>query len=145
MAYSALLALADEAAYRVHFKKEYCEKGSKTTLGGLVVKFRERHFDHAFFEAAGRKQGDKSVFSTTRAQRMNWVAEALMDPKADLHEGYDNKKKCACPNRRVSISNGNFVVVTEVEKNGEATFVTAFIATPTALAKIRSNPKWSGK
>ncbi len=145
MAYSALLVLSDEAEYLSHFKKDYCDKGSVTTPGGLVVKFRERHFKHAFYEAAGRVTGDKSVFSITRTQRMNWVAEALKDPTADVYQGYDNQKKCPSPNRRVSISNGNYVVVSEVEKNGEATFVTAFVANAGALTKIRTNPKWTGK
>ena len=76
---------------------------------------------------------------------MNWISAALEDPSAELHQGFDNKKKCPCPNRRVSISNGNYVVIAEVEKCGEATFVTAFVATAAALAKIRSNPKWNGK
>lgn len=145
MAYPTLVLLADENAYFELFKSNYCAQGTVTTVGGLVVKFRERHFKHAFYQAADRKRGDKSVFSRERAERMDWIEVALRDATAELHVGYDNKKKRLCPERRVSISNANYVVICEIEKSGDASFVTAFPAGPSTLAKVRRNPKWTGK
>lgn len=142
MAYPPLLKLCSEEEYRHRFLSKYCSDRVLATYDGILVKFREHHFKHAFYQAAGRQPGDKSVFSRERAERIDWIKTALTDSSAEQYVGYDSRKKRARSDRRVSVSNENYVVVIQMEKKGDATFVTAFCAGPSTLAQIRSNPKW---
>jgi hypothetical protein len=145
MPYPPLLKLSGEDEYRQRFLSKYCIDRVLATHDGILVKFREHHFKHAFYQASGRQRGDKSVFSRERAERIDWIETALTDSSAEHYVGYDNRKKRVRLDRRVSVSNGNYVVVIQMEKKGEATFVTAFCAGPSTLAQIRSNPKWPPK
>lgn len=145
MPYPPLLFLNSEEEYLQRFLDVYCSGRQILTSDGIQVKFRERHFDHAFYKAADRRPGDKSVFSSERAERIDWIEAALVDPNAEHYMGYDNRKKCTKPNRRVSVSNGNYVVIIEMERKGGAVFVTAFCAGHGTLAQIRGNPKWPEK
>jgi hypothetical protein len=142
MPYPPLVKLSSEDEYRQRFLRKYCSDRALSTYDGILVKFREHHFKHAFYEAAGRRPGDKSVFSTERAERIDWIETALADPTAEQYAGYDKRKKHTMPNRRVSVSNGNYVVIVEIEKKGDAVFVSAFSAGPRTLAQIRGNPEW---
>jgi hypothetical protein len=145
MAYPPLVRLNSEDEYRRWFLTKYCSDRTVVTHDGIPVKFREHHFKHAFYEAANRQCGDKSVFSMERAERIDWIEAALADSTAERYVGYDKRKKCAMPFRRVSVWNGDYVVIIEMEKEGGAAFVTAFCAGPRTLAQIRSNPEWSTK
>jgi len=143
MPYPPLVVLASEAEYRDEFLADYCASGGLCTFDGVPVAFRPRHFSHAFYQAAGRVPGDKSLFSRERAERMDWINTALCDRAAKLFFGYDKKRKAINRSRRVSVSNGNYVVVIQFEKSGRAAvFVTAFCATPETLKKIESAPVW---
>lgn len=145
MAYPPLVRLNSEDEYRRWFLTKYCSGRPVVTHDGIPVKFREHHFQHAFYEAANRLRGDKSAFSIERAERIDWIEAALADSTAERYVGYDKRKKRAMPFRVVSVSNGNYVVIIEMEKKGCAAFVTAFCAGPRTLAQIRSNPEWSRK
>jgi len=145
MPYPPLLKLSSEDEYRQRFLSKYCSDRVSATCDGILVKFREHHFKHAFYQAAGRQRGDKSLFSRERAERIDWIEAALSDSCAEQYVGYDARKKRARSDRRVSVSNGNYVVVIQMEKKGDAAFVTAFCAGASTLAQIRSNPKWPPK
>ena len=58
-----------------------------------------------------------------------------------LYEGYESKKKKYNPNKRVSVVKGNYVVVIELQKQGHATFITAYVA-DNSIEKIEQSPKW---
>jgi hypothetical protein len=136
--YPPLLKDKSAAEYRSLFESNYC-RGPIETFDGIMVRFRKRDFNHCFFES--RKTRD-DTFSIKRAERLLWIKAALKEPLAELHVGWDNKKKRAMPKRRVAIVLGDYVVVIEMTNRNTADFITAFIADEVALMKIRSNPKW---
>lgn len=139
-----LLCLANEADYRAHFLGKYCN-APRTTRDGIPVHFLERHFGHAFFESANRSKGDKSVFSRERAERIEWIGEALADPSAELFVGWNQKKGAHDPSRRVTVVFEDYLVVLQVvERKALAYFTTAFVAGPRTLAMVRSGPLWGG-
>lgn len=142
MSYPRLVKYATEAEYREHFKQKYCA-GPIYTHDGIPVRFSLNDFDHAFYESSSSQQQDKSIFSTVRSERIDWIAEALMDRKATLHPGWDSKRKKYNPTRRVSLANGNYVVVIQLLRSGKASFKTAYLANNTyTLLKIKSSPQW---
>jgi len=145
MAYPPLVKHKHQREYQQRFLRKYCSNRPITTHDGIQVKFHKSHFRHAFYEAANRQPRDKSVFSLERAERIDWIEVALADSAAQLHVGYDKRKRKPDPSRRVSVSNGNYVVVIEMKKKGGAVFVTAFCAGPRTLAKIKANPEWPKK
>ena len=59
-----------------------------------------------------------------------------------MYDGYDSKKKKHNPNKRVSVVKGNYVVVIELQKQGHATFITAYVA-DNSIEKIKQSPKWT--
>ena len=141
--YPPLLELGSEDAYRTHFHSEYCASPI-STFDGIMVRFRRRDFDHAFFESSSPTSRD-DMFSDQpggRAERMDWVKSALTDPSADLRVGYDNKRRQKAVNRRVAIVKGNFVVIIRLTGKKRASFVTCFVATTWTLQKIRKSSKW---
>ena len=141
----ALVKYDSEHDYRQHYQHYYCN-ASVYTFDGLRVYFPRRQFDHAFYESADRRQADKSIFSRERAERIDWIAAALQEGVAELHEGWDNQQKISRPDRRVAIVYDDHVVIIQLKVNGgSATFITALVATEEALAKIRSSPKWMQK
>jgi len=141
--YPPLLKLASEREYREHFFREYCS-GALPTFDGVMVRFRRRDFDHAFFESSSPKSKDDtfSDHSGGRAERMDWVKAALSDPSADLRVGYDNRRRQKDKSRRVAIVKGNFVVIIRLTDTMKAEFVTCFVANTWTLQKIRKSSKW---
>jgi len=139
-----LLTLADEAAYRQHFIQTYC-RGVITTHDGMRVYFRNQDFGHAFFESSGRR-GENDVFSPVRAQRMGWIAAALADPNADCFQGWNKRRKCYDPIRRVTVVIDDFVVVIGISRkrdgNLKANFITCYQA-DNSIGKIRQSPLWT--
>ncbi len=137
-----LVHYAPEAEYRDHYEREYC-RAVIHTCDGLRVFFPKRQFDHAFFESANRRARDKSVFSRTRAERINWIRAALEDEAAQQFVGWDRDRKQHDPCRRVTVAYSNYVVVLRVHRPGaRATFVTAYQAEASVIQKICSGPRW---
>jgi hypothetical protein len=141
VAYPPLVYYGTIAEYRSHYKRVYCY-GPIITFDNINVWFRKERFDHCFFESTMRNEV-KDVFSTERAERIDWIKAALEDPNAELYVGWDKKKKKKDPSNRVALVVGNYVVVIRLGGRQTAQFVTAYVAdTPTTLAKIKGSPKW---
>lgn len=145
MKYPPFLSFTNEIEYKDHFETLYC-KFPIQTFDGIMVRFRKRDFDHAFFETIASKD---DTFSFKRAQRMEWMKIALQDPNKSIYCGWDNKKKRYTNKRRVTIVMGNFVVIISIHKNGmNASFVTAFVADTekdgksSTIEKIKRGDKW---
>ena len=137
-----LVHYSSEVEYRRHYETRYCRTVIHS-FDGIRVYFPKRQFDHAFFGSADRKARDKSLFSRPRAQRIDWIRAALEDPAAELFVGWDRDKKRLNPRRRVTVIYGNYVIVLSLKRLGTAaTFITAYLATPHTLRKIRSGPRW---
>jgi len=137
-----LVYYATEAEYRAHYERCYC-RAEIHTFDGLRVYFPKQQFDDAFFESADRTARDKSVFSKARAERIDWIRAAIEEPKAELYQGWDRDKKVFAKDRRVILIFGNYVVVLQIRgKRSSATFITAYVADPKTIQKIRSNPRW---
>ena len=137
----ALVTYATEVEYRQHFETKYCQ-GPLATFDGYLVRFRKDQFDHCFFESSQR-DGSKDAFSPLRAERMDWIAETLADPTAQLKTGWDSKKRCYNHDRRVALVKGNYVVVIALTTGKKATFITAYVMdTPRSLQKLAAAPTW---
>ena len=140
-AYPPLLKLADEASYRARFEEIYCT-GAVTTHDGITVRFQKRNFDHSFYESSQRNR-IKDAFSLLRAERLEWIAVALLEAAADRYHGWDLDTKTYDKTRRVTLVCGNYVVVIALTGAKLARFITAYVAdTPHTLAKIKTSPKW---
>lgn len=138
----ALVHYLTDDQYRAHYERRYCSAVIHT-FDGLRVYFAKQQFDDAFFESANRKARDKSVFSSARAERIDWIRAALEDPAAELYQGWDRDKKKVDSGRRITLVFGSYVVVLKVRSNrGSATFITAYVADPATIGKIRSGPRW---
>ena len=142
MAYPPLVKYGTQEEYRTHFKRVYCQ-GPLPTFDSIRVRFRERDFDHCFFESVETKD---DTFSERRAERIDWIKYALGDPDADLRIGWDNKRKTFAADRRVAIVLHDYMVVIQISDKdaGLAEFVTAFVG-GNAVLKARRNPPWPRK
>jgi hypothetical protein len=133
---------ATEAEYRHHYEQQYCH-GTLYTFDGLRVFFPKHQFDDAFYESASRSARDKSVFSRTRAERIDWIRAAVQEKTAELYAGWNRDKKVIDSKRRVTVVYGDYVVILQVNaKRTKASFITAYVADAGTLAKIRSQPRW---
>src|SRR5439155_7078134 len=124
MVYRPRVRYASEAEYRDHFERVYC-KAPIATHDGIEVRFKLSQFKHAFYE------GDfKSGFSKERAERIDWIGEALRDDKLRLYMGWDSSRRTFHQRRRVSIAGGNYVVIIEIDAKDKkvALFITAYDA-----------------
>ena len=74
--------------------------------------------------------------------RMDWIRAALQDKNAELFVAYKKNRL-----RRMSISNGNYVVVIQLERSRKAAaFLTAYDAGWKGGAKKRlTHTKWPPK
>ncbi len=146
MAYPSLVHYDSIDEYRCHFEKVYCSTPLKT-FDGIMVRFRHRDFDHAFYETINFKD---DTFSKKRAERIDWIKCALEDPVSECYVGWDNKKKKYCRTRRVTIVMGNYVVIIAIHNTSNvAEFITAYLADSmdktgrlSTISKIRNSPKW---
>ena len=131
--------------YKDYFVNKYC-KDPIETFDCFTVKFYEDMFEHAFFESSNRR-GSKDVFSSQRAERIDWIENVLKDKEAEIYMWYDSKNKRNDWNRRVTIINeDNYVVVIQIIKDNRAKFVTAYVAdSPNTAKSIRQGPKWTKK
>ncbi|MFP3975847.1 MAG: hypothetical protein ACLFVK_06460 [Dehalococcoidia bacterium] len=132
-----------EDEYRRHFRQKYCQ-ARIATFDGILVRFSMKDFDHAFYECSTSIWPSKNKFSLPRAERIDWIEAALLDNTAKLKIGWDNKKKKLNKSRRVIVANGNYVVVIQLLKSGNARFITAFLADNyRTLLQILSLPDWT--
>jgi hypothetical protein len=140
--YPPLVFYATEQEYRQHFYERYCT-APITTFDGILVRFKKHQFDHCFFESTFHKD---DTFSRMRAERIDWIGATLQDVNAELYVGWDNKRKRPASGRRVAVVHGDYVVVIQLLRDGRAALVTAFVdKNGRAVAKIRTNPKWTKK
>jgi hypothetical protein len=130
-----------EENFREIWHERYCNQ-EIYTFDNIRVKFYDNNFDHAFFESSDRSAGNKDVLSLRRLSRILWIKDALEDPNAELHVGYLSKKQAQCGKRRVTLVKGNYVVIIQLYKADEAKFITAFVADPDTLNKVKSDPLW---
>jgi len=142
MSYPLLVKYATEKEYRQHFLRKYCH-GHILTHDGILVRFNEIDFNHAFYESSGSIQPTKDKFSLSRAQRIDWIKKALLDKNAILKVGWNSKKKQFNQTRRVTLANRNYVVVIKFLRSGKARFITAFLADNyRTLLQIHNSPDW---
>lgn len=143
MRYPPLVRYATEDEYRRHFYRKYCQ-GRIATFDGILVRFSTKDFNHAFYESSTSIQPDKNKLSLPRAERIDWIEAALLDDTAKLKVGWDNKKKRLAKSRRVIVANGNYVVIIQLLKRGNARFITAFLADNyRTLLQILNLPDWA--
>ena len=139
-----LLTLSTDADYNRHFCRTYCS-APIVTHDGFEVEFRPDDFAHCCYESS-RRDGMKDKFSQRRAERLDWISEILQDPSIPMHLGWDNAKKRAATDRRVSLlAAQNYVVVVRMTNRREqqARFLTAFVIdNPKVARKIATNPAW---
>ena len=139
MPYPPLVKYDSESDYRSHFERVYC-RGPIITHDGIPVHFKKADFNHAFFESVNSKD---DTFSPLRAERIDWIKAALQDPKNSMHIGWNKKKKRYANNRRVTLAQGNYVVVIALSRRGNGFFNTAFVANSHyTLSKIQQSPAW---
>ncbi|MBP7279298.1 MAG: hypothetical protein KBA11_07790 [Sedimentibacter sp.] len=145
MSFPPLLDYTTIAEYKTHFENYFCKKPI-ITFDGIPIYFNINIFSHSFYESS-LKDSNKDVFSSIRAQRMNWIKETLENSNADLYQGWDKKLKRYIPSRRVAVVYIDYVVVVEIilKKDGKlkGKFITAYKA-ENSIQKIRNSPKWNG-
>ena len=107
------------------WKETYCDEDIQT-FDKVKVRFYEDMFDHAFFESANRRAGDKSILSYNRLEKIYWIKDTLEDPEAILKKGWDNENKQYYEDRRVAVVKGNYVVIIRFVGLLSAKFVTAY-------------------
>ena len=131
-----------EQEYRDIFDETYC-KSPIITFDGISVKFFSNMFDHAFHESADKRQGDKSLFSYNRAEKIMWIKETLEDPTAILKQGWMRGTKSYTSSRRVAIVKNNYVVILRFIDSSKkvAKFVTAYEAYD-SIDKSMNSPDW---
>jgi len=147
MSCPALVIYASEVEYREHYERVYCQ-APIVCFDGICVRFRKEKFAHAFFESV--HGGTDNLFSSKRAQRIDWIKCALEDPNSERFIGWDKYTKTYNRKRRVTVVMGNYVVVIALTKSNNADFVTAYLADtparngrPSTIDKIKSSPKWA--
>lgn len=142
MAYPELVRYATEPEYRQHYERVYC-RGTIGCFDGIEVRFQKRQFDHCFYESS-KRDGVKDLFSTKRAERIDWIKAALQDGLAELYQGWDSRRRKHDLGRRVALVMVDYVVIIRITGPSRASFVTAYVAdTPRTLAKIKGGPRWT--
>jgi hypothetical protein len=139
MTYPPLVILGSENDYQSHFLSEYCRTPT-VTFDGISVRFTQRDFQDAFYESSGRHT---TRFSRARARKIDWIGAALRDNAAELFCGWDKSRKKVDSTRRIALVNDSYVVVIQLLTGNKARFVTAYTASASTVARIRSMPQWS--
>ncbi len=139
MSYPPLVKYGGEGDYRAHYEKVYC-RGPIETFDGIKVRFRKSRFDHCFYDTVVTQD---DTFSQKRAERIDWIKAALQDSSADSYQGWDNRRKQVDASRRVTVVQGDYVVVIQMTGARRAHFITAFVADrPSTIGLIKGKPKW---
>lgn len=135
-----LLTLPTPEDYKQHFVTQYC-RAHIYTFDGIRIHFKPGCFEHAFFTSAGRQRGDKSVFDTHRAERMDWIAWALADPTATLRQAW--RGGWYDPTRRACVVGAvGYCVWVQIPVGATAFFVTAYTPEAANLVKIVGGPAY---
>ncbi len=139
MPYRPLVRYGSEQEYREHFERVYCVPRIVVTHDGIEVRFYSNQFDHAFYDGTW-----KTGFSKERAERIDWIGEALRDGQAKLYVGWNNARRTYNPGRRVCVVGENYVVIIEMTDwaKKRAIFITAFVAAAGTVRQIRNGRKW---
>lgn len=144
--------LMDATAYteeqlREIWNEEYvCQR--ICTHDGILVKFYDSNFDHAFYDSSKRRVSKKDphykdTLSEERVERLRWIKDVLTDTTAQLKMGYDNKKKKYDYSKRVALVKGNYVVIIQLYGDcTRANFITAFVADDETVEKIENDIDW---
>ena len=113
------------------------------TFDNIEVRFYSNMFDHCFFESDNRREGDKSILSYNRLEKIYWIKDALEDSTSILKKGWDSKTKSYDDSRRVTLVKGNYIVIILLYKKNKARFVTAYeVNSDENLEKIKNSPDW---
>ncbi len=138
-----LLLLGSISEYQAYFDNNFCRQPI-LTFDDIAVFFCRDRFRHCMFESS-RHNDCKDTFSKTRADRMPWIRETLINPMADLRQGWDKRYKRIDPDVRVAIAYDDSVVVIRTaldhKYNIKAEFITAYSADK-SIAKIKKMPHW---
>ena len=134
-----------EEDLRQLWSETYCDREKPIyTFDGVLVKFYDNMFDHAFYESEDWKKKDKSILSYNRCEKMLWIKDALEDPDTIIKHGWDNKSKSYSDNSRVTIVKGDYLVVIRFTHTNVAKFVTAYQnLEDNNLKKVLESPDWT--
>lgn len=137
-----LLNLNHPDEYRDHYNLVYC-KGPIVTFDGIEVRFRKNNFLHLCYVDRSGKKGARSDFAQERAQRIEWIRDALLDDKTVLYFGWDTWKQRPMLDRRVAlVTPHNYVVTIQHTAATTADIVTAFLMDADSVTKLKSNKQW---
>ena len=129
--------------YKNHFLNAYCRKPI-ITFDGIPVYFDVSRFSHCFYESS-KRDGVKDMFSTDRAERIDWIKLTLENKQAKLYQGWDKNTRSYDCFSRVAIVYQDYVVVIRLLKNKQGTykakFITAYVA-DNSINKIIGSPEW---
>jgi hypothetical protein len=134
-----LVLYQTQGEYRRHFESTYCQNAI-VTFDGWRVRFSKKDFDHCMFESTKRNKV-KDQFSKARSQRIDWIKATLENPNAHCFQGWLSDKKRYDAKRRVSLCYKDFVVVILLQNNKRARFITAYVADPNTITKLKMSPK----
>lgn len=144
MSLPALKDFSSETECKQYYIENYCHADIKT-FDGIVVKFYEETFEHAFYTRTKKSwRAPKDHFSTERGERIDWIRAVLEDPSIIPRKGYDKARRTYDNSRRVTfLSPNNYVVVIFINNIGEGKFVTAYVVDNEDTAqKLSSSPLW---
>jgi hypothetical protein len=136
-----LLKLTEWESYKDHWLGNIANKVPIETHDGISVSFNKNDFWHFFFKEGDGPERDR--FAWDRGERMNWVKECIQDSNATLKFGWDNANKRTDFNRRVSVIQGNYIVVVRMVAEYKARGVTAYPIDSSGLAKLLLQPDWT--
>ncbi len=135
-----LLNLPSAADYEAHWVANYVNVGPFRTFDNIPVRYSTDTFKHAFYRDSSRYAHDKINFDWDRASRMDWISYVLEDRSVELYRRVVDGKT-----RRIAlVGSERYVVIIQLTQRPTwARFITAYIVdSQSALAKMRSNPKW---
>lgn len=144
MSIPTLRTFNDEAECKNYYVDNYCNKEIKTH-DGIVVKFHEDTFEHAFYLRSKKTwKAKKDFYSQDRGERIDWIKYVLQDASIISRQGYDKAKKKHDNSRRVTfLGPNNYLVVIQITGEFKARFITAYIVDSSDVAKkINAGPEW---
>jgi hypothetical protein len=104
----------------------------------MKVVFPKDRFNHLFYDSIS---DHKDTFARDRAERINWIAAALRDRDAEIFYGWNRDKRQVDKTRLVFVAQDNYIVVVKMKNWNSGRIVTAYLAKPETLRKIKSKPR----
>ena len=145
MSLPKLRKFTSERECKNYFVENYCNCEVKTH-DGIVVKFYDDMFEHAFYTRTCKSwKAKKDHFAVDRGERIDWIKYVLLDSSIIPRQGYDKAKRSYDNSRRVTfLTPNNYVVVISIIKPGNAKFVKAYLVDNSDTAsKLSSAPVWT--